>query len=161
MADSSKDPISARPAYTGVAGRAWEIIIAANPDGAKRADVSHWVVERPDAHPFWHSYAVILFHLRPVDGLPTPFLARPGATHEFWLAALDPRLKREEVIRSGTIPFLRPVNFASQIIAGSDAEAYGMIYRDAVKAICDGMINPDTDHLSAWVTRFGGWMVRK
>lgn len=160
MANPSEDPVSTLPSYTGVAGKAWDINLAANPDGTKRADVAHWVVERPDAHPFWHSYVVILFHLRPLDGK-YAHIARPDATHEFWLAALDPRLKREEVIHSGSIPFLRPVNFASQIIAGSDAEAYGMIYHDAVKAICDGVLNPDTDYLRVWVEKFGDWMIWK
>lgn len=161
VADPSKDPVSARTSYTGVRGKAWDINLYVNPDGSKRADVAHWVVERPDVHPFWHSYAVILFHLRPIDGLPPPYLARLGATHEFWLAALDPRVRRQSVIESGAIPHLRPANFASQIIAGSDAEAYGMIYRDVVKAICDGSMNPDTDFFTAWVEKFGDWMVRK
>ncbi len=162
MANPSKDPVSITPAYTGVAGRAWEINLAANPDGSKRADVAQWVVERADAHPFWHSYVVILFHLRPLgEGFPDAYIARPGATHEFWVAALDPRIPRTKVIEEGKIPFLRPVNYASQIISGSDAEAYGFVYSKVVKAIADGDINPDTDYLRVWVAKFGDWMVRK
>jgi hypothetical protein len=162
VSDPANDPISIKPMYTGVAGRAWEINLAANPDGSKRADVCHWIIERADAHPFWHSYVVILFHLRSLgEGTPPAYIARPGATHEFWLAALDPRLNREKVIESGSIPFLRPVNFASQIIAPSDAEAYGVVYRDIVKAICDGLISPDTDYLRTWIERFGDWMIKK
>jgi len=153
--------VSLRPAYTGSAGKAWDVNISANPKAGERADVAQWVVECPYAHPIWHSYAVILFHLRPLEGFPPPYFARPGATHEFWLAALDPRIDREKVITEGAIPFLRPANFASQLIAGSDAEAYGEIYRNVVKAICDGAISPDTDYLCAWVAKFGDWMVRK
>ena len=161
MADPGNDPVSTLPSYPGAAGRAFEIDLRANPDGTKRADVAHWVIERPDAHPFWHSYVVILFHLRRIEGLPPAVIYRPGATHEFWLAALDPRLEREKVIHSGSIPFLRPVNFASQIIAGSDAEAYGAVYRDVVGAVADGALNPDTDALNAWIAKFGDWMIKK
>lgn len=159
--DTSYDPVSARPVLIGAAGRVWEVDLAANPEAARRADVATWVIERPDAHPFWHSYAVVLFHLRPIAGLLKPVIHRHGATHEFWVAALHPQRPRQAIIETGRIPFLGGPNFASQTISASDAEAYRVIYRDVVTPLVTGELSPHVNDVAEWIQRFGDWMVRK
>lgn len=159
------DEIKTAPALIGSAGKAWRVdldairrIAKAEPEND--ASVVYWVIEAPWAHAFWHSYMLVLVHLRPLkDGRPTKFHL-PNATHEMWLNALDPFVPREPTIREGA-PWcpLTPDNFAAQFIAPDDAAAMSRIERD-VKRICDGTLSPDTDFIRDWIALYGDNMIR-
>lgn len=66
-----KDRITATPDITGARGCAWQCNIN---DGRRQLGVSaendatlvHWVIEARWAHPCWHSYSLVLVHLRPL-----------------------------------------------------------------------------------------------
>src|SRR5215831_4724961 len=87
------DQITATPDIIGHHGRAWKChldegrrIKDARPEDD--ATLAHWVIEAPWAHPCWHSYSLVLIHLRPMpDGRETKFYL-PCASHEMWLYAL-------------------------------------------------------------------------
>ena len=117
------------------------------------------VVEAPWAHPIWHSYAVILVHLRPLpDGRPTKFYLA-AATHEIWLYALDPDQPRQPMIEFGQPKWLTPMNFGAQFIAASD-EAAKLKVEEAVQDIVAGKLSPDTDFIRHWAYRFGDNMLK-
>ena len=52
-----------------------------------------------------------------------------------------------------------PTNFAAQLVRPDDAAAMATI-EEAVRDICAGTLNPDTDALSMWAHRFGDNMLR-
>lgn len=127
---------------------------------ARDSTVAQWLIAAPGAHPVWHSYMLLLMHLRP-NGLETKFYL-PNATHELWLYALDPEGDRQKLLEFGLgkhCRWLTPCNFAAQIIAANDAEAFGRI-ESAVDDIISGQLSPDTDFRYMWKERFGSNMVR-
>lgn len=140
----------------GMLGRAWRVCLEANPATLSLADLAHWVVERPRAGPRWHSYAVVLFHLR----FPEAHRCFPAATHEFWFAALYPQTSRQQYISTGAITQLGPAVFASQIQCPTDGMARDRVYRRVVRAVCDGRLSPADDDRPAWVKQFGDHMTR-
>lgn len=161
------------PNYQGTHGRAWLIDqehaqITAQKEGFQGAaeqwaNVATWLIEAPYAHGVWHSYVLSLIHLRDLPGQPPPVINLPGATHEFFLMALDPEGDRAALLADGCLgpkcESLRPINFAAQIIQESDDEALALL-QDAVHDICDRKLNPDTDARRDWVKRFGGSNVK-
>ena len=57
-------------------GKAWRFDLDAirmrmKADPASDAAVDAWLIEAPWAHPVWHSYLVMLIHLRPIPGYRT------------------------------------------------------------------------------------------
>jgi hypothetical protein len=159
------DPVSLPPAVTGHVGRAWLMDMAAQCRrlGIRPEDdgsVSTWMVEAPWAHFAWHSYAVILIHLRPMpDNRPTLFYL-DGATHEVWVYALSAVEPREPAILGQAIPaFLQPKNFAAQFIAESDEAAAARV-KAAVQEVVDGQLSPDAGCRHDWAARFGDNMLK-
>lgn len=159
------DEIKTPPTLIGKAAKVWRIDLEATRRFAKAkpendASLAVWIIEAPWAHAWWHSYVLVLLHLRPLkDGRETKFHLS-NATHEMWLNALDPFAPREAAISEGA-PWcpLMPDNFAAQFIAPDDAAAISRIERDAQR-ICDGRLSPDTDCIRDWISLYGDNMVR-
>ena len=164
-----KDPIPDVPVVQGPHGRAWLCNIAEGQrimkvPAEQDASLDHWVVEAPWAHPAWHSYSVILLHLRALPGEEkgaTHFYI-PDATHELIVHALDPDKDRRDLIRTA-IPkghWLNPCNFAAQFIEITDDLARERV-RNTVQMICDGKLSPDTDFQRDWVQLYNNSMIKK
>jgi len=162
-----QDRVDHATALAGMHGRAWIVDL----ETMRRrlgfevsADCTGvcWVIEAPSAHPIWHSYMLTLISLRPMPGIETVFHL-DGATHEFWLYALEPDAPRQSIIagmeNSLSRWWLNPCNFAAQFIAPSDKEALHRI-RSAVARICEGQLSPDTDYIRHWMYLFGDNMVK-
>jgi len=161
------DPIATPPDLAGPLGRAWKCNLAAGRrimavDAEDDATLVHWVIEAPWAHPAWHSYSLVLVHLRPMSARGETRFYLPCASHEMWLCALDARQDRRPLIGSGIVQkhWLRPMNFAAQFTEENDAGALVRIERTVVE-ICQGELSPDTDFQRQWVERFGDNMIRK
>jgi len=160
------DHIERAPDLTGPRGRAWRIDMDAyfktfniSEDDRRRASIAGWIIEAPWAHPFWHSYAIGLLHLRPHPDH-APVINRPGATHEFWLHAMNPKESREPIINATGAPhLLLPANFAAQLVQPSDEDAIAYVESAAVKEIVEGRLSPDTDFARLWIERFGDYMI--
>lgn len=167
------DEVTIEPTCIGPHGRAWQLDIEKiRKDGLKDgtfkqddldkdSSVGIWMVEAPWAHPAWHSYLLVLVHLRD-NGLPTKFYLK-GATHEIWLYALDPDGDRQSLLERGinkNCRWLTPNNYADQFIAANDAEAFQRV-EICVHEICAGALNPDTDAQGQWIKRFGGHMMKR
>ena len=161
------DLIEEPPVIAGPHGRAWTCdlaegrrIMAIRPEDD--ATLIDWVIEAPWAHPVWHSYSLVLVHLRPMpDGRETKFHL-PCASHEMWLYALDARRDRRPLIATGIVEghWLQPGNFAAQFIEANDADALARVAR-TVQDICDGVLSPDTDFMREWIARFGDNMTKR
>lgn len=168
MRSEIKDPITVPPTLTGRASKAWEVDCDATrafhgvaPE--EDTTVAIWIIEAPWAHPVWHSYAMVLIHLRPAKGKPPPVIHLPGATHEIWVMALDPEGERLGLIENfdtNRCKYLTPLNFAAQFIMPCDAEAKQKAF-DAVERVCDGTLSPDTDYVRHWANIFGSNMLKK
>jgi hypothetical protein len=153
------DEVTDAAAITGPRGRAWAIDLEGAYVAAGRAretgfDVACWIVEAPWAHPVWHSYGINLIHLRQVPEQPPLHFYLAGATHEMFVAALDPGRPRQRMLETGTLARLLPLNFGAQFIATNDADAMGRVER-AVRLICAGRLSPDTDFIQQWIDLFG------
>ena len=160
-----KDPIDAAPVVEGAKGKAWlcDELAGIRELGAKLEDhggLQHWIVEAPWAHPAWHSYSVVLIHLRPMARKRT-MIYLDGATHEIWVYAMNPDEDRGMLLANGIVRkhWLHPINFAAQFIEVTDDLAQQRV-RNAVQSICDGMLSPDTDHGAAWRALFGDNMMK-
>lgn len=127
------------------------------PEEAFASTMCSWYVSAPWAHPLWSWYNVVCIALRDMPGVPkAQHIHVPGATHEMWVAALNPE---HPVALDESPHMLRPMNFAAQWVAASDAEARKKV-EEAVADICRGVLNPDTDFRGQWVARFGGGMMK-
>lgn len=164
-------PLRLPPVIKGERGQAWLVDLKTlrrvlGVDPAHDASLAAWVVEAPWAHPAWHSYLVSLVHLRPLPVLASSsqktLFYVDGATHEIVVDAFDPRADRKAVVE-GYVPFishsLRPSNFAAQFIEIADDLAVERV-RIAVKNICAGTLNPDTDARQDWAALFGDNMMK-
>lgn len=154
------DTVTTPPTITGPHGRAWRIDPVARANGRPDAGVVAWMVEAPWAHPAWHSYAIVLISLRPIEGLPDPKIYRDGATHEMVVFALNPDESRQATLDGGVFRQLTPCNFAGQFIEIEDGYAMQRI-ECAVLEIIHGQLSPDTDFRHAWINRFGDHMIKK
>lgn len=162
------DPIADVPIVQGPHGRAWLCNTAEgrrimNCPPERDASLDHWVVEAPWAHPAWHSYSILLMHLRDIPGFEggTKYYIR-DATHEMHVYALDADKDRLELIRTA-IPkghWLQPTNFAAQFIEITDALARERV-RNTVQMICDGKLSPDVDFQQQWVQLYNNSMIKK
>jgi hypothetical protein len=112
--------------------------------------VGSWYVHAPFSHPLWPCVVVIGLSLRDVPGWPPAKINLDGATHEVMVYALDPK----QSIRLDRPPaYLTPCNFAGQFTADSDDAAAQRIEL-AVRDICAGELNPDSDGRHQWAARF-------
>lgn len=165
MSKYNKDVIK-KPDLVGLYGKAWYVDTDAQLKriGASRADdatVVGMVVEASYAHPLWFNYWMVVVHLREMPDKRETLWYLPGATHEFWIEALDPEQKMNGVISNGDeMRTLSPINFAAQFIASNDAEAADRVIK-AAQDVIDGVLNPDTDFRKQWIDRFGNNMVKK
>jgi hypothetical protein len=159
-----RDPIVATPNKQGPVGKAWTIDVPAvlTSLGIDRPDAAlvSWLIEAPWAHPVWHSYNLVLVHLRPVDGMEPPKVYRAGGTHEFWLYALDPEEPREALLTRSRVRWLYPANFAAQLVEADDEAAIARV-DEAVDLIVRGYLNPDSGAMRQWVNLFGDAMLRE
>lgn len=154
------------PDSFGISGRAWRIdmdklrkVYKSKPD--QDAGVATWILDVPISHPIWWWYQLSLIHLRGVPGIPgDPIIYLPGATHEFFLEAIDPRDYPPDPENKIT-HMLRPMNFAAQMICSSDEDAIKRIETQAILPIVHGMLSPDTDHTRRWIEIFGNSMIKK
>lgn len=161
-----KDPITAEPVISGPHGKAWLCDTAKGREimglsGENDATLAHWIVEAPWAHPAWHSYSIVLVHLRPMPDNQETIFYLDDATHEMWLYALNPECDRNPVIERAIVEgpcWLHPGNFAAQFIEITDDLARFRV-KDAVRMICDGTLSPDTDFRSMWEHLFGDNMM--
>lgn len=158
------DPVEAAPTIHTKLGRGWKLDVKALADvrdiqPGSDLSVAGWLIEAPFAHPLWHSYWLVVVSLAPSPFNPTePIIHLPGATHELWLYALDPKQPRQDIFRKGIPGVLFPMNFAAQLI---DTNAGVMDrLREAVVDILEGRLSPDTDWIQVWATRFGNNMLR-
>jgi len=157
------DPIKTTPDIDGHA-KAWRLDLAAaqklcniKPEDDGALDV--WIVEAPWANLAWHSYGIVLVHLRPMpDNRETRFYLK-DASHEIWVYALDPNQDRNEMLKTGALAFLTPKNFAAQFIEPNDDEARKRV-ETSVRMICAGNLSPDSDYLRAWTKLFGDNMIK-
>lgn len=159
------DEVTTPPTIQGSRARAWLVDLnrsretwakAPKPD----ATLAMWVIEAPWAHPVWHSFLVVLIHMRPMpDQRPTKiYLA--GATHEMWLLAMNPDEPRQPAIEGvGPPHYLTPPNYASQFISESDDVACERVRR-AVAMVTEGNLNPDEDYRWWWARLFGDNMMK-
>lgn len=158
------------PDLTGDFGDAWRLDLAkartsaglkAGPD---EATVAAWIVYAPHSHPIWPTVLVAVVHLREMEGQTrAPSIHLPGATHEIQVLALDPDgiAGVEATIDDAAVNlrFLSPTNFTGQWVSTSDAKAAERCEK-TVADIVEGRLNPDTDGLSQWVSRFGDSCVK-
>lgn len=148
--------------------RAWLLDVPARMraeglDPKHDATVSSWIVSAPWAHPFWSDYWVYLCHLRPIDRGDGPIETKnylEGATHEMWVAALDPGVKAAEHGELLVPRYLTPMNFGAQMIYPSDQVAAQHI-EGAVRDVLERRLNPDTDFRRQWIARFGDNMIKR
>jgi hypothetical protein len=154
-----QDPITVPPTASGPAGRFWRCTPFKDP----KAVIAEWVLEAPGAHIAWHSYGLSLVTLADIGDGEEIINHLEGATHEFWLYALNPNFAREPAIDGRTSPYtlsLAPLNFAAQLVCAGDDVAKGLI-EAALSECVHGRLSPDTDYRSLWAQRFGDNMLRR
>ncbi|NOU05325.1 MAG: hypothetical protein HOO99_04000 [Hyphomicrobiaceae bacterium] len=165
MINQNQEEISQKPDVSGSCGVAWSVDLAAlrrafrdEPDSD--GTVAVWIVDAPWAHPLWHSYAIVMLHLRPLSGASSPNIYLEGATHEVWVQALNPDVPREPAIRGHCVwSYLTPLNFGAQFIDADDGAAIERVHR-SVQMICDGTLSPDTDYVRHWIHLYGDNMIK-
>ena len=156
------DPINIPPTLDSPQGRAWEL---PPPPVFTTTWLRCWIIERPDAHPAWHSYMIALYALRDVEGATPAVRYAPGVTHEFMLLAIDPEADRQLIVDGcnpggETWQWLTPPNFGAQFTADGDDAAVSMIREQAVRPVVDGDLNPDVDGRADWIARFGSSLIK-
>jgi hypothetical protein len=148
-----KHPANAKfgePDLHGVAGEAWMVDAKSavkKPD--QQAVLAFWQATIPGAHPFWHSYAISVIHLRPIAGVKDAHKHYPEAVYEICVLALDPDKPLSDPKDGGNFEMkpLVPLNLQFQFHGITDEQA-GDLARALVGEYVSGRISPDTDFRS-------------
>lgn len=87
--------VKSRLSMVGAAGEGWKCEIEASDLLTKDSEgsVSTWLLNCPGQSPAWSNYVIGCVHLRPIEGVKPAKLRFPEATHEIFLAAIDPGIK--------------------------------------------------------------------
>jgi hypothetical protein len=139
----------------GQYGKADPVHVPALPSAAETVCI--WLVTAPGYHPLWSQYLMVVLRLRDDQpGFPPARHKFEGTTHELIVLALNPEAGEQTVERldslyaSGSGPaYLLGPNVSEQFIA-TDEEMRGVAFL-CVRAILQGLLNPDTDGRSAWL----------
>ncbi len=121
---------------TGPAGTATEQFVEDPP--AHTATVAAWFLDCPGQSPAWRHYGLSVIHLRPIEGMQSPVINIPGATHEVLLLAFDPQ-GSPVADDPETWSFLTPINVSEQIQLPSDEKAVKLL-EQAARAVVDGIL---------------------
>lgn len=152
------------PDLTGYAGDAWMMDLPLKrktPDG--NGTLAAWQMTIPGAHLCWHSYALSVVHLRPIEGARPAVLHYPEAAYELVLLALDPDQPLSDPKKPDfRLHFLSPSNLTIQLHGITDGQAQGLA-RALTAEFVYGRLNPDTDYrtwqldfIAKYLERFGG-----
>lgn len=135
--------------------KVWRIDMSRMTPDKRRAGLALWLLEGP-FHPAWNHWAISLIHLREEEGLPTPNIIVPNASHELMMIALDPEQPVPDVdffeangMWTDGLTFLQPIDQQLQWADTTDEQAIGIAER-CVQAIIDGYASPDEDWRSWW-----------
>ena len=161
-------PVTTAPTMNMPNGKAWRLDLVAirerlKVDPGSDAAIDAWLVEAPWAHPVWHSYLVMLIHLRPIPNFEPPKMYNAHATHEILVHALDPNGDRDKLLAESIgwhCRLLEPANYTGQIVEVTDDLARDRVRR-AVEMICNGDLSPDSDYRVQWIALFGGHMTKE
>lgn len=115
----------------------------------QEACLGTWLVYAPWAHPFWHTWAMSVVHLRDIPGVPPAHKKYPEAEYELLIAALDPNKGPDPDHPENGFAFLHPIDVVEQFHGISDRDATRLL-ESAVRAIVAGTISPDSDYRSVW-----------
>lgn len=159
-------PIAKPPVLSFPHGRAWLCDLAEGVrqkgfDPGDDGTLAHWVIEAPGYHPAWHSYSIVLLHLRPLARPKKTLLYTPYVTHEIWVYAMNPDADRNQLVGNGLVEghWLMPMNYAGQFVEVSDELAKERV-RKTVQGICEGELSPDTDYRAVWHDLYGDHMFK-
>ncbi len=145
------------PDFEGNGGKAWRVtkVVGGPPDW--NAFLGAYLVHAPRAHPVIKYYTVHLIHLRDIPGVKPAMKNYPEAEHEFMIFGLDPERPvpdPDDWISSPT-PLLRSPEVLEQFHGLSDAQA-GRVLVEAIQAIVEGRLSPDSDFRRAWMVAIAG-----
>lgn len=138
------------PDLTGQHGRAWEIKKEGRdlrPDA--QACLAAWLLQRPEAHPFWDQWVVSCVHLREIPGAAPPRKEKPENDHEFVIFALNPQAHPEPNPDAERFSYLQPCDLVYQCAGLTDAQAAD-ICKLMVEHILHGGASPDSDWRRWW-----------
>jgi hypothetical protein len=138
------------PDVVGRVGKAWK-----EESPKKETSTCSWIVFAPDAHPLWDYYFISCVSLADFAGVTPAKKYNKDATHEIIVIALDPA-QIPTVNDINVIRILTPINFMGQWKEENDDSARTTIEK-TVRDIVDGILSPDTDWISQWVSRFGDY----
>lgn len=116
-----------------------------------------WMIDAPWAHPMWNQYVLLMYDL--TSDAPTavkPKIVLEGATHEFFLFAINPEFPVEKDApiwqqHDGKFNVLQPANYGYQFKAESNEAATARI-QQIIDKIVVMELSPDTDFRSYWDT---------
>lgn len=137
------------PDLQGPYGRGWQLKhIETRPD--HQASLGTWLVNCPNAHPFWHWWMVGMVSLRDIPGVKPATKRYPEAEYEFMIYSINPEeCPNPEPDDPEGYPHLLPVDVVEQFHGVTERDA-GRILTSAIQAIMNGVLSPDQDYRQAW-----------
>lgn len=114
--------------------------------------VAYWLLRAPMGyfHAFWNRWIVCCVHLRDDGKLAPAKIKLEGATHEIFIAALDPDTSEfDPQSPPEPMPYMLPLDICEQFIVVNDEQAV-KVTEMMVQSICDGRASPDQDFLGFW-----------
>jgi hypothetical protein len=139
------------PDIKGRVAEAWLIKLKSE----DRGTLAGWVVRGP-FHPFWQWWMVTVVHLRDIPGQSPAHKSYPEAEFEFIILSANPEHSPPDPDNpAGGYKFLVPPDVVEQFHGVSDHDAK-RILESSVRAICDGIMSPDSDYRSIWKETLAG-----
>lgn len=137
-----------KPDVVGTFGSAWKM----DWHDDRSALTTFWLVNGPTYHPSWEWWAILVIHLREVEGIASPYKQYPNATHEFQIVTLDPAHEVDiDALDKHEVPLslMSPPDVVVQFGGVTDAQA-AVVAASAAYMICSGC-SPDEDFEEWWM----------
>lgn len=124
-----------------------------------------WLLDAPQAHPFWTQYLLSVVMLDDHPDFPPANKHFPEATHELFVFALNPDYgpHDEETLKpfmeKGSLPILQPINVVQQFKA--TGEQMKKLVRCAVQDVVDGKLSPEAPFSTESNNKYWGAVLNK
>ena len=159
------------PDQKGSGGGLWRIWMAPpeERDAARwGAVVGLWLMHAPNAHPMWEYYVVLLLHLRPLEGYPTPEKTEDRMQYQITVMTIDPgsalpnmQSLADAQDSSSGLRALHPADFEAQFPdVNGDHNAYEIVDELCIEVV-NGILIPDGTYRTQWATSLSERVIQR
>lgn len=137
------------PDLSGDFGRAWRVDLEKRSPEERKSSLELWAVHRPGTYPFAEWFIVSVVSLKQLEGLPPAWRKYPEAEFELMVMMTDPAQGAIDADAKDLSFKVISCEIVEQFHGTDEAQAKEL-GRLAVKAVVNGLAQPDCGYAGLW-----------